>query len=235
MFNEKKTLAPLLQKILTVPLEAAGFESEIIVVDDGSTDGSSEETQAFPTITCLRLEKNQGKGNAVRRGIENTSGDFVLVQDGDLEYDPEDYLPMLQALSGAHDQTRTAIYGSRTLGQWEKFGWTVFPGRHPQQAFGPWLAGVVLSAWTFLLYRQWISDTLTAYKIYPRDVIGAMTTQTRGFETDHEITAKLIRAGIRITEVPIRYEPRTTEMGKKIRARDGAIAIWTLLRFRFSR
>jgi hypothetical protein len=133
---------------------------------------------------------------------------------------------MLRALETGAD----SIYGSRVLGQIRSSGWT---GRHPAQSLGPWLAGVILSVWTFLLYRHWISDTLTAYKLYPAQILKAMKLETSGFETDHEITAKLIRGGLKIVEVPISYHPRSAEEGKKIKPRDGFIAVWTLLKFRF--
>ncbi len=146
-----------------------------------------------------------------------------------MEYDPEDYRPMLQALESGAD----VVYGSRILGQLRR-GRSLFPGKHPSQGAGSWLAGVILSCWTFLLYGQWISDTLTAYKLYPRAFFKNIAVKTHGFETDHELTAKLMRAGVCIVEVPISYRPRTAAEGKKIKARDGLLAVWTLLRFRFS-
>jgi dolichol-phosphate mannosyltransferase len=121
------------------------------------------------------------------------------------------------------------------LGQIRASGWSLTPGKNPAQGFGPWFAGVVLSLWTCLLYGRWISDTLTAYKLYPAKVLKEMKIDTRGFETDHEITAKLIRAGMRITEVPISYRPRSLAEGKKIKPRDGLIAVWTLLEYRFKK
>jgi hypothetical protein len=151
------------------------------------------------------------------------------VQDADLEYDPRDYVFMLKELKSGSQ----AVYGSRTLGQIRRWGSSLTPGRHPNQGFGPWLAGALLSCWTMLLFGQWISDTLTAYKIYPRSIFDDMVIKTHGFETDHEITAKLIRRGITITEVPISYHPRSTDEGKKIKPRDGFVAVWTLLRFRW--
>ena len=230
MFNEEKYISKLLQTILNVPLKEAGFASEIIVVDDGSSDNSFAEASRFPTVKCIRLEKNMGKGHAVQRGIQEAAGDFILVQDSDLEYDPNDYIPLLKAITGPD----CAVYGSRTLGLIRRAGWSLFPGRHASQDFGPWAAGVILSLWTLLLYGRWISDTLTAYKIYPSRVLKQMQVKTHGFETDHELTAKLIRRGIKIYEVPIHYEPRSRDEGKKIRARDGLIAVWTLFRFRWA-
>src|SRR5260370_36806415 len=117
-----------------------------------------------------------------------------------------------------------AVYGGRIKGQSREGRWSVAPGKHPSQGFGPWIAGVALSLWTLLLYGRWISDTLTAYKLYPAKVLKEMKIETRGFETDHEITAKLIRGGFRIAEVPISYRPRSLAEGKKIKPRDGLIA-----------
>ena len=229
-YNEEAYLGTLLAKIVSIDTARLGYEKEVLVVNDGSKDRTEEIARSFVAegVICFTQVPNQGKGKAVQRGIREAHGDFILVQDADLEYDPQDYLPILEAL-GRGD----VVYGSRTLGQFRRSGWTATPGRHPQQGLGPWLAGVVLSCWTFLLYGQWISDTLTAYKLYPADVLKAMNLKTSGFETDHEITAKLIRKGLRIVEVPIAYHPRSAEEGKKIKPSDGVIALWTLLRYRF--
>lgn len=227
-FNEERHLGQLLDKIVNLNMRQIGFELELIVVDDGSTDQTATIAKSFPGVIVIS-KSNGGKGSAVRTGITVCRGDWVLIQDGDLEYDPNDYADMLKAI---HSE-RMSIYGSRSLGQLKARGWHLFPGRHPKQAFGPWLAGIILSLWTALLYGRWISDLLTAYKIYPGDFIRSCQLITQGFETDHEITARLIRSGYSIREVPISYEPRTVAEGKKIRAVDGIIACWTLLRFRF--
>ena len=230
-YNEERSLASLLDQILAVDLSELGFDKEIVVVNDGSKDRTSEIARSYAAagVRCFDQIPNQGKGRAVRAGISASSGDYILVQDADLEYDPRDYTPILRKLQAGAD----CVYGSRILGQIRSRGWTLCPGRHSEQSFGPWLAGVLLSGWTFLLYGRWISDTLTAYKLYPRKAIESMRIETCGFETDHEITAKLIRAGYRIAEVPIAYHPRTAAEGKKIKPRDGLIAVWTLLRYRF--
>lgn len=229
-YNEEAYLGTLLTKIAGIDTAALGFEKEVLVVNDGSKDRTEEIARSFAAqgVLCFTQVPNQGKGKAVQRGIREARGDYILIQDADLEYDPKDYLPILGAL-GRGD----VVYGSRTLGQVRRSGWGVTPGRHAQQGLGPWLAGVVLSCWTFLLYGQWISDTLTAYKLYPAGVLKAMKLETSGFETDHEITAKLIRQGLRIVEAPIVYHPRSAAEGKKIKPSDGVIALWTLLRYRF--
>jgi len=227
-YNEEAFIGTLLDLVLSVDTESLGFSKEIIVVDDGSKDGTSALVRRFSGVRLVQ-QKNQGKGRAVQRGIQEATGDYILVQDADLEYDPADYIPMLAKLANLGG----AVYGSRTLGQLRENGWTLTPGRHPRQLFGPWVANLLLTLWTFLLYGKWITDTLTGYKIYPREFFSRVEIVTRGFETDHEITAKLIRLGIPIHEVPISFSPRSEEEGKKIRARDGLIAVWTLLRFRF--
>ena len=232
-YNEEKYISQLLDQIQSVDTEIIGFMKEIIVVDDGSTDQTRDLAHKVaigqPGTTVIHQD-NQGKGNAVQRGVQEAKGDFVLVQDADLEYNPNDYIPMLKCLINS----RTSVYGSRILGQ-IKFYNRKFPffGKHPGQDFGPWLAGVFLTIWVFILFGRWITDTLTAYKIYPIDVIREMDIVTHGFETDHEITAKLINNGIQIVEVPIKYYPRSFEEGKKIKMRDGFVAIWTFVRFRF--
>lgn len=229
-YNEAAYIGNLLEQIAQVNTRALGFEKEVLVVNDGSTDATESIARSFESrgVKCFTQVPNQGKGRAVQRGIREAAGDYILVQDADLEYDPADYLAMLRALETGAD----SIYGSRVLGQIRKSGWT---GRHPAQGIGPWLAGVILSVWTFLLYGRWISDTLTAYKLYPAKILKAMKLETSGFETDHEITAKLIRGGLKIVEVPISYHPRSSEEGKKIKPSDGFIAVWTLLKFRFGK
>ena len=227
-YNEEAFIGKLLDTLLALDLSSTGFDKEIIVVNDGSKDRTSPIAARYPVK--LIDQANQGKGAAVQRGIREATGDYVIVQDADLEYDPADYVPMLNAIQAGAQ----SVYGSRTLGQLRENGWTVTPGRHRAAGVGPWMAGVLLSFWTWALYWTWISDTLTAYKIYPRQVFSRMTVKTRGFETDHEITAKLIRQGVRLVEVPIRYSPRSAAEGKKIKASDGLIAVWTLLRFRFA-
>ena len=229
-YNEAAYIGDVLKAIADVDARPLGFEKEVLVVNDGSTDATEAIARSFESsgVKCFNQVPNQGKGRAVQRGIRESNGDYVLVQDADLEYDPRDYLAMLEKLRTGAD----VIYGSRVLGQIRESRWL---GRHPQQGFGPWIAGWILSFWTLLLYGKWITDTLTAYKLYPVAALKKMNVETSGFETDHEITARLIRGGFKIAEVPISYRPRSRAEGKKIGPRDGLIAIWTLLKFRLKR
>ncbi|NQY73158.1 MAG: glycosyltransferase family 2 protein [Candidatus Margulisbacteria bacterium] len=230
-YNEEGTLGELLSILDKLSLESAGFKTEIIVVNDGSTDRTEEIAKQFPDVLYI-YQDNQGKGAAVKTGIERATGDWVLIQDADLEYDPHDYIDLLSAIT----QEKQVVYGSRFLGQLSGQKRNhFFPGKHPDQRLGPWIAGLILSFWTFLLYGRWITDTLTAYKLFPSSFIKRIEIETTGFETDHELSSKLIRLGYRIEEVPIRYHPRSLEEGKKIKAKDGFIAVWTLLKFRFNK
>lgn len=230
-FNEAAYISTLLERVISIPTETLGFAKEIIVVDDGSSDNTAELASRFTAIKVLR-QKNQGKGAAVQNGVKHATGDYILVQDADLEYDPLDYLPMLKVLN---DNGVTSVYGSRQLGVLRSKGWQwPFPGRHNDQNLGPWVANILISCVTVMFYGRWITDMLTAYKLYPTKIIQGYQIKTCGFETDHELTAKLIKSGIKIAEVPISYIPRSIAEGKKIRARDGLIAVWTLIRFRFS-
>lgn len=228
-YNEEASIGDLLEVILKVDLKKIGYEREIIVVDDGSKDKTSEVAGQFKGVTVYR-KQNGGKGSATKYGIGKATGDWVLIQDADLEYDPNDYIPMLQAIpTGSSDVT---IYGSRILGQMkQKSG--LLPGKHPSQSIGPWVAGVLLSVWCFLLYGRYISDTLTGYKIYPLAILRRFTIRTFGFETDHELTAKLLRSGVKVIEVPVSYRPRSLEEGKKIKPRDFFVAWATFWKFRF--
>jgi len=229
-YNEAEFIGTLLGLLEKVPTEAHGFAKEIIVVDDGSSDDTAAIAGRFAFARVIR-QQNQGKGAAVQRGVREATGDYVLVQDADLEYDPNDILAMLDAVRG---EGLIAVYGSRVLGVIARDGWRwPFPGRTRGQSLGPWIANLVIASVTFLLYGRWITDTLTGYKLYPTSFLKSIAVRTTGFETDHELTAKLVRAGARIVEVPAAYIPRSVEQGKKIRAVDGLIALRTLLRFRF--
>jgi dolichol-phosphate mannosyltransferase len=230
-YNEEGFIGALLEKLLSVETERVSFEKEIIVVNDGSTDRTAEVVAQFPSVRLIN-QKNQGKGAAVQRGVREASGDYVLVQDADLEYEPGDIPRILEALGSSSD---TAVYGSRFLGALALYPKRiVFRGRVPGQQFGPWLMNRILTVLGFILYGRWITDLLTGYKIYPVAFLRSVKVKTAGFETDHELTAKLIRAGYKIREVPVGYTPRSVAEGKKIGPIDGLSAIWALIYFRFA-
>jgi dolichol-phosphate mannosyltransferase len=218
-YNEDRFIGTLLAQIAAVNLEPLGVHKEVIVIDDHSADRTSAVAATFEGIILRRLEKNSGKGRAVREGIELATGDMLIIQDADLEYDPQDYVPMLEALlQGRGD----IVYGSRYMRS----------GRHANQTWGAYLGGRSLSIVARLFTGAWITDTVTALKLFPRSVIKDLALTTSGFELDHEITAKLLARGCRIVEVPVSYNPRSKEEGKKIGLRDWFIGTRTYYRFR---
>jgi glycosyltransferase involved in cell wall biosynthesis len=218
-YNEERYIGTLLDKIAAVDLAPLGFRKEVIVVDDCSRDNTASIVAANPVVSLLRMERNGGKGRAVRAGIAAATGDHLIIQDADLEYDPQDYIPMLQALLGGNADI---VYGSRYLGR----------GRYPRQSLAAYLGGRSLSAVGWMFTGRYLTDTVTALKLFRRADIAALQLETSGFELDHELTARMLARGRRIVEVPIRYYPRSKAEGKKIGARDWFIATKTFWRFR---
>jgi glycosyltransferase involved in cell wall biosynthesis len=218
-FNEARFIGTLLERIKAVDLAPLGVQLEIIVVDDGSTDDTTGIVERAGGVRLIRMERNGGKGRAVRAGIAAAAGDLLIIQDADLEYDPRDYVPMLRALLGGRGDV---VYGSRYLGR----------GRHPNQSLAAYLGGRSLSAIGWAFTGRFLSDTVTAYKLFRRTDVASLTLETTGFELDHEITARLLARGKTIVEVPIRYAPRSREEGKKIGARDWIIGARTFWRYR---
>jgi CTP:molybdopterin cytidylyltransferase MocA len=218
-YNEERYIGTLLDRIKAVDLAPLGLEKEIVVVDDCSRDRTAEIVQGRAGVKLLRMARNGGKGAAVRAGIAAATGDYLIIQDADLEYEPRDYIPMLEALfEGQGD----AVYGSRYLGH----------GRHPSQSWAAYLGGRSLSLVALLFTGRYLTDTVTAYKMFARADIAALPLEASGFELDHEITARMAARGRRIVEVPISYMPRTRAEGKKIGARDWWIAVKTYWRYR---
>jgi glycosyltransferase involved in cell wall biosynthesis len=222
-YNEEKTIFRLLQKVAGVQL-INGIRKEIIVVDDGSRDTTEEQVMRYnvqhpdmPAIYC-RQPANRGKGAAIRRGLQAVTGDAVIIQDADLETDPEDYNTLLQPFI---DERLKVIYGSRFL-KWEN--------RHVMRWF--YLGGRIVTLVANLLYNQRLTDEPTCYKLFDTAFLKSIPLQCTGFEFCPEVTAKVARRGIKIREVPINYYPRSMQEGKKLKWSDGLKAIWTLLRYR---
>jgi glycosyltransferase involved in cell wall biosynthesis len=228
-YQEERFIGALLEKVIAVDLKPLGLAKEIIVVDDGSRDRTAEIAGAFPEVTLQRKAKNEGKGSAVQAGIRMATGDYIMIQDADLEYDPEDYIPMLRALIG---QPMDAVYGSRYLKHPKRGKLINFIGsKHAGQSLPAYVGGQSLSLIALCTTGHYISDTVTALKLFRAELIRPLELVTRGFELDHEITAKILARGARLCEVPIRYYPRTKAEGKKIGPRDWVIATKTFLRF----
>ena len=221
-YNEERFIGTLLERIVAVDLAPHGLEKEIIVVDDCSKDGTADAVRRFPGVVLTRHERNGGKGRAVRTGIERATGDYLMIQDADLEYEPQDYLPMLAALLS---KQADVVYGSRyTRG--------LFGSKYAQQSWPAYLGGRSLSIAALMCTGRYLTDTVTALKLFPRSLLNELDLQTSGFELDHEITSKVLARGCRIIEVPIQYFPRSREEGKKIGAKDWVRGLQTFWRYR---
>jgi dolichol-phosphate mannosyltransferase len=218
-YNEERFIGTLLERIRAVDLAPLGFSRELIVVDDCSKDRTAEIVAAQPDVRLIRQPKNAGKGAAVRAGLGAATGDVVIIQDADLEYDPQDHLKMLAVFVSGKAEV---VYGSRYMGR----------GRHANQSLAAYLGGRSLSIIAWLFTRTFITDTVTALKMFPRDLLKSLNLETSGFELDHEITAKVSARGYTIVEVPISYFPRSKAEGKKIGLKDWFIAVRTFSRYR---
>jgi glycosyltransferase involved in cell wall biosynthesis len=218
-YNEAHFIGTLLERIRAVDLSPLGFEMEIIAVDDCSTDDTAAIVAAAPGVRLIKMDRNGGKGRAVRAGVAAATGEILIIQDADLEYDPRDYVPMLRALL---DGGADIVYGSRYLRH----------GRYADQSLAAYLGGRSLSLVTWLFTGTRLTDTVTAFKMFRRSDLSGVTLETNGFELDHELTARMVARGKSILEVPIRYYPRSREQGKKIGPRDWFIGARTLWRYR---
>jgi glycosyltransferase involved in cell wall biosynthesis len=217
VYNEAATVEEILRRV-----EAVGLAKEIIVVDDGSTDGTRELLQRIqpqhPTVRLTLHDRNRGKGAAIRTGIQQATADLVLIQDADLEYEPQEIPQLLRPIQqGKAD----VVYGSRFLGA----------PRRPTM-FWHMVANQLLTLMTNILYNSILSDMETGYKLFRREIIQAIPLRANRFDFEPEITAKLLRRRVRIFEVPISFNPREYSEGKKIGLKDAFAAVWALLRYR---
>jgi glycosyltransferase involved in cell wall biosynthesis len=222
-YNEERTILQVIEQVLAVSLD--GVEKEIVIVNDGSTDQTATVLQTLSArnpgqLTIVHHGRNQGKGAAIRTAMEHVTGDLVVTQDADLEYDPQDYAALLAPFS---DPAVQVVYGSRNLRANPRSTWSFYWG------------GRLLSWVANLLYGSHISDEATGYKVFRTGLLRSLDPEPTRFEFCPEMTGKLLRQGIEIHEVPISYRPRSFAEGKKISWRDGIDAIWTLAKYRFSK
>ena len=216
MFNERTTVEAIIRRVLAVPLRI-----ELVVVDDGSTDGSSEILDQLSTTLTFKLlrQANAGKGAALRRGFAEVTGDLVVIQDADLEYSPEEYPDLIDLIRKGHADV---VYGSRFL------------GRHRVFLFTHYLGNRIVTLATNILYNTMLTDMETCYKVMRVDVLRSMTLKSNGFGIEPELTAKIFKRGYRVYEIPITYAGRGYEEGKKITWVSGIVALWVLLKYRFT-
>jgi glycosyltransferase involved in cell wall biosynthesis len=219
VYNERVTVAEVIRRIRAVEVPV---DVEVIVVDDGSSDGTDKVLSALgdSTVRILRHDVNQGKGAAIRTGMASARGDLLLIQDADLEYDPEDWPSLLNPILRGK---ASVVYGSR------------FTGQRKNMMPLHWMGNRFLSLVTNILYSSTMSDMETCYKLFDRRVLEGITIESDKFDFEPEITAKVLRRGYRIYEVPISYAGREISEGKKITWRDGLGALVALVKYRFTR
>lgn len=219
VYNEVGTFMEITEKILKL-----GISKEIIVVDDGSVDGTKElihhKYNNYPGIKVVQHSRNLGKGAAVRAALDNAAGEYSIIQDADLEYNPEDYIIMIEA---AKKQSSGAVYGSRFLKTW--------------QVTSLWHYSVnkILTMITNLLFGSNLTDMETCYKLIRTGIFKNLGLESSRFDIEAEITAKLLKKAVKITEVPISYKGRSFHEGKKITWKDGVMTLWVLFKYRFLR
>ena len=219
VYNERNTVVEVLRRMRAVELPD-GIEREIIVIDDGSNDGTRDVLRQLgdSTVRVLVHDVNRGKGASVRTGLALATGDYVLIQDADLEYDPDDWPRLIAPVIRGRARV---VYGSR------------FTGERRNMLLLHWIGNRMLSLVTNVLFNSTLSDMETCYKLVDRSLLNDLALRSDHFDIEPEITAKILKRGIRIYEVPISYMGREFDEGKKITWRDGFAALWTLVKFRF--
>ncbi len=223
VFNEEKTVREILKKVLDLKLD--DIEKEVVVVDDGSTDKTRQILEQIKNAKIILHKKNKGKGAAVKTGIENSIGDYIIIQDADLEYDPKYMKDLIKPIK---DGKAKVVYGTRLNRMPNIKG-----EERNLQFLLHYFGNRFLSLITSILYGQLITDMETCYKLFPRSAVSKMNLNARGFEFEPEITAKLLKRGYKIIEIPIKTNPRGYDEGKKLNTiRDGSKALWNLLKYR---
>jgi dolichol-phosphate mannosyltransferase len=218
VYNEEKTIDEIIRRVVAVPMS---LDKELILVDDGSKDATHERLKAYEGIhTIVYHERNQGKGRAIRTGLEHVSGNYVVIQDGDLEYDPNDLATMVEVMER---DGLNVLYGSRRLKS----------DNVPHSGVLFFIGGWILTIITNILYGQRLTDEPTCYKMFRTDFIKPLPLVCMRFEFCPEVTALSARRGERIREIPISYAPRGKSEGKKIDWRDFFEALWVLIKYRF--
>jgi dolichol-phosphate mannosyltransferase len=226
VFNEEKTILEIIKRVRDV--EISGVEKQIIIVNDGSSDETKRiiSNLSADNVRIINHEKNQGKGTAVRTGIENAKGEYIIIQDADLEYNPKDIKKLISPIL---EKKTKVVYGTR-LKRLPSFS---REERTPQFLLH-YLGNKFLSLLTSMLYGQWITDMETCYKVFPKNALNGIKLNSKRFDFEPEITAKILKKGYGILEVPITTTPRGYDQGKKLNTfKDGSIALWTLLKYRF--
>lgn len=224
-YNEEATISEILERVCQVEL-IHDTEKEIIIIDDGSKDNTAKKCKEFieqhpaTKIFYYKQIPNQGKGAALHTGIEKANGKWIIIQDADLEYDPADYNHLLAWIIANNGKV---VYGSRFLNQANKHSYLSF-----------YLGGRLVSLVTNILYNQRLTDEPTCYKFFDAELLKSIPLKCTGFEFCPEVTAKVCKKGIKIHEIPIKYYPRSINEGKKINWKDGIIALWTLVKYKFS-
>jgi len=229
-YNEEKSIQELIAAVKKVNL--GDIEKEIIVIDDGSKDKTREIVKEIvretENITLIEHKHNLGKGGAIKTGISQATGDIIIIQDADLEYNPEEINFIIKPIA---EKKALVVYGSRFLSRTQLNKNRLFMKHHKSYLFA-YLGGRMITKITNLLFLSHLTDEPTCYKCFRDDVIQKIKINANGFEWEPEVTAKILKKRIKIVEVPISYNPRTIEEGKKINWKDGFKAIWTLIKYR---
>ena len=217
IYNEKETLLKILKKVEGA--DTLGLEKEIILVDDGSTDGTLDILKTLENgYQIIYHEKNLGKGAAIKNGFRAATGDFILIQDADLEYNPQNYPQLLRPIL---ENKADVVFGSRNL------------QKNPTDNFSFYLGRRITNLFLNILCGSKLTDYWTCYKVFKAPIVKSLELECNRFDVEVEMTVKIIKRGYKIVEVPIDYLPRSISAGKKIKPQDGLIAIWKTIKYKF--